>query len=86
MTRMLAAVMAAPGHGDVVRDDLVDPRHLEEIAEAFERTDKSHISHSLHPDQIEASGDSTTGDVSTSPGEAVFWTGAHIGRNPDSDL
>jgi len=61
-------------------------RHLEDAAEAFERTDKSHVSPSVHPDQVKAFGDSTTGDVTTGPGEAVFWTGAHIGRNPDSDL
>jgi hypothetical protein len=62
-------------------------RHLEEIAEAFERTDKSHVSHSVHPDQVTAFGDSTTGDVTTGPGQAVFWTGrTRTGPDPDSDF
>ena len=62
-------------------------RHLEEIAEAFERTDKSHVSASVHPDQVKAFGDSVTGDVTTGPGQAVFWTGrTRTGPDPKSDF
>jgi hypothetical protein len=62
-------------------------RHLEDAADAFERTDKSHVSPLLHPDQIKAFGDSKTGDVTTGPGQAVFWTGrTRNGPDPESDF